>query len=139
MTFLGLLLIEYQYYLILIWVVFLFKSAVCLTKITLHKISSILCKMFWNALYFQRFPKEFNIIPYVNFTAVQISHLLHRTPYHVTQGGALLQIKKRLEDCVPEQNLLQYIVHTELLTMHKLCYCILHPMNCGNHYHTVNV
>jgi hypothetical protein len=96
MTFLGLLLIEYHYNLILVWVVFLFKSAVCLTKIMLHKISSILCKMFWNALYFQRFTiksVQHYIIRY--FTAVQISHLLHRTLYHITQGGDLLQIKKK--------------------------------------------
>jgi len=45
-AFLGLLLIEYHYNLILVWVVFLVKSAVCLTKIMLHKISSIFCKMF---------------------------------------------------------------------------------------------
>jgi hypothetical protein len=51
--------------------------------------------MFWNAVHFQRFPRkcvQHNTICY--FTAVQISHLLHRMLYHVTQRGDLLQIKK---------------------------------------------
>jgi len=96
MTFLGLLLIKYHYCLILVWVVFLFKSAVCLTKIKLHKILAILCKMFWNVLHFQRCPiKSIQHYTIRYFTAVQISHLLHRTLYHVTQGRDPLQIKKK--------------------------------------------
>jgi len=63
----------------------------------------------------------FNIIP-CHFTAVQISHPLHRTLYHVTQGGNLLQIKKNTGCLWPKQNLLQYIVHTERLTMHTLLF-----------------
>ena len=71
-TFLGLLLIKYHYCLILVWVVFLFKSAVCLAKIELHKISAILCKMFWNVLHFQRFP----IKSIQHYTIRQMKHQL---------------------------------------------------------------
>jgi hypothetical protein len=131
MTFLGLLLIKYHYCLTLVWVVFLFKSAVCLTKIKLHKISAILCKMFWNVLHFQRVPiKSIQHYTIHYSTTVQIIHLLHRTLYHVTQGRDPLQIKKKTGclcaaaksttvqyfDCTYITSfviLLQYIVHTD--------------------------
>ena len=58
---------------------------------------------------------------------------------HNTGGGICYKSRKRPDVCVAQQNLLQYIVHTELFTVHTICYCILHPMNFGNHYHTVNV
>jgi heme A synthase len=63
---------------------------------TKHKISSVLCTMFWNALHFHRFPIQIVHHYTIHYsTAVLISHHLHRTLYHMTQGGDPLQIKKQ--------------------------------------------
>jgi hypothetical protein len=46
--------------------------------------------------------------------AVLLSHVQHRTLYHVAQGQDPLQIKKKLDVCVQQQNLQHYIQYTEL-------------------------
>lgn len=58
-----------------------------------------------------------------------VTHLLHRTLHHVTQGQhPLLMRKKTTHLCANEIPTEVHQAH-KTVTTHTLFYCILHPMN----------